>query len=297
MVIVTNVASFSAPAKINLFLKVTGKRSDGYHELETWMQKLDLCDVITLELATGTGIFCQCSDPFLPVDENNLAVRAAAAFCAVVPEAAHYSLHISLTKNIPVAAGLGGGSSDAGAVLRGLNEMFALPLSESELIGLARPLGADVPFFVLDAGAVIAEGIGDIMYPVDNIDNCFFVLVNPGFSVSTKWVYQNLPLTRRKKNSKLSRFQLLPAESWLASQLVNDLALVTETQYPEISDIKQSLREVGAIGTLMSGSGPTVFGVFPMTRSYTEEYCQRIVLHLQQRYGGKVYMTKTYTGV
>jgi 4-diphosphocytidyl-2-C-methyl-D-erythritol kinase len=287
----------AAPAKVNLFLRVVGKRPDGYHDLETWMQKVDLCDVVGIRLSSGNEVSCSCSDPALPGDDRNLAVKAAKAFQEVCPAAADCSIRLQLTKNIPMAAGLGGGSSDAGAVLRGLNSLFGEQFSSHELIELAKPLGADVPFFAINSGAVVAEGIGDVMYPVDSINDGFLVLVNPGFCVSTKWVYENLTLTRRAKNSKLARFQLPRTLALLPPRLVNDLECVTVAKYPEIMDIKHSLQRLGAVGTLMSGSGPTVFGVFPRVNDFTEESCHQIVLELQKRYGGKVYLTKTYTGV
>ena len=196
-----------APAKINLFLRVLGRRSDGYHDLESWMQKLDLYDIIELELYAGDRIEFFCDDKSIPADQTNLAVRAAIAFFDLSEKCKGYGLRLSLQKNIPVAAGLGGGSSDAGTVLRGLNELFDREFSESQLLELARPLGADVPFFVVGHDAVVATGIGDIMYPVDPLDNCSFVLVNPDFFVSTAWAFQNLTLTSPPKNSKLSCFQ------------------------------------------------------------------------------------------
>ncbi len=148
-----------APAKINLFLHVLGQRADGYHDLETWMQKLQLYDIITLEIIPEErGIELFCSDPNIPADASNLAARAATAYFAVSRKGKGCGVKISLEKHIPVAAGLGGGSSDAGTVLRGLNAVFGQEFSEPELIEIARPLGADVPFFAGGHNAVVAQG-------------------------------------------------------------------------------------------------------------------------------------------
>jgi 4-diphosphocytidyl-2-C-methyl-D-erythritol kinase len=288
--------SVLAPAKINLYLKVLGRRSDGYHDLETWMQKLDLYDNIILELYSGTGIQLSCSDASIPGDETNLAVRAARAFCQLSNKSEGYGVNITLQKNIPIAAGLGGGSSDAGAVLRGLNMLFGQEFSESQLIELARPLGADVPFFAVEHEAVFARGIGDILYPVDSVENCSFVLVNPDFFVSTAWVFRNLTLTSLTKNSKLSCFQKHKAASLSLEDLHNDLEQVTSVKHPEIEQIKRSLLVAGASQVLMSGSGATVFGVFPDTGELSCSDLNRVVDGLRQEYGRKVFLSRACTG-
>lgn len=288
--------SVQAPAKINLFLRVLGKRSDGYHDLESWMQKIDLHDSIELEVFAGTGIEFLCDDGSLPADEKNLAVKAARAFFQVSNRGKGCGLRLTLQKNIPVAAGLGGGSSDAGAVLRGLNDIFDHELSEDQLVDLARPLGADVPFFAVSHAAVLAQGIGDIMQAVDCLDNCSFVLVNPDFSVSTAWVFQNLTLTSLPKNSKLSCFQNCGTVSFSLEDMHNDLEQVTSAHYPQIEQIKKSLLTVGASRVLMSGSGPTVFGIFPDTEKSFDYDLKRIVGDLRQEYGRKVYLSRACTG-
>ena len=288
--------SVQAPAKINLYLKVLSRRSDGYHDLETWMQKLDLYDYIVLELFPGSGVECSCNDASIPVDETNLAVRAAKAFLERSKKGQGSGAIITLQKNIPVAAGLGGGSSDAGAVLRGLNALFELEFSEKQLVELARPLGADVPFFATGHDAVLARGVGDIMYPVDSVKNCFFVLVNPDFFVSTAWVFQNLSLTSLMKNSKLSCFQMHKAASLSLADMHNDLEQVTSAKHPEIEKIKKSLLMAGASQVMMSGSGATVFGVFPDSEKLLRSDLERIVGELRQEYGEKVFLSRACTG-
>ena len=292
--------SVQAPAKINLLLRVMGRREDGYHDLETWMQKIDLYDQIDLQLYPGKGIEYFCADGSIPADATNLAVRAADAFFLASVKSKGFGVRLRLHKNIPVAAGLGGGSSDAGAVLRGLNALFGEEFSEKQLIALARPLGADVPFFAVDHGAVFATGIGDVMYPVGSVDNCSFVVVNPGFFVSTAWVFQNLALTRRTKTSKLSCFQKYETGSLALPDMYNDLEQVSCAKYPQIERIKSSLLANGASQVLMSGSGPTVFGVFPDAESsrqkFSAEDLQRIVGAFRQEYGTKVFLSRACTG-
>lgn len=285
-----------APAKINLLLRVLGKRPDGYHDLETWMQKLLLHDILELEIYTGRGVVFSCDDPSVPSDTTNLAARAAEAFFAVCAKAGGYGVRIHLQKKIPVAAGLGGGSSDAGTVLRGLNAFFGGELSEKELISIARPLGADVPFFAVEHDAVLAGGIGDVMKPVASMDDCSFILVNPGFFVSTAWVFQNFTLTRQSKNSKLSCFQKYQAKPLSFTEMQNDLEQVTSAKYPEIEKIKGVLTAAGASKALMSGSGPTVFGIFPDTEKTTVSGLERIVCDLRRQYGAKVYLSRACTG-
>ena len=198
--------TLKAPAKINLTLHILARRSDGYHELLTRMQKLDLADEITLVSRQQPGISLSCSAAGVPEDESNLAWKAAAAFFNEIFPDGKYGVDIHLTKNIPVAAGLGGGSSDAGTTLKGLNSLFQAGLSEQKLIEMARPLGADVPFFASNHNAVLATGVGEKMVGVDSLKDCRVILVNPGFSVSTRWAYENYTLTRAEKTFKKESF-------------------------------------------------------------------------------------------
>lgn len=287
-----------APAKINLFLHVLGRRADGYHELETWMQKLQLYDVIDMEvLPAGEGqVEISCSNPNVPADASNLAARAASAYLAASRKGKGWGVRISIEKNIPVAAGLGGGSSDAGTVLRGLNSIFEQEFSEPELLEIARLLGADVPFFASGHDAVFARGIGEIMCPVQSLNDCSFILVNPDIFVSTAWVYQNLTLTSQTKSSKLSCFKKHTTVSLLLSEMHNDLEQVTCAKYAEIEHIKGILLAAGASRVLMSGSGPTVFGVYPDSDAPRTFSFERILDELRQEYGEKVYLLRACTG-
>jgi len=279
----------SAPAKINLSLRVLERRPDGYHNLDTVMQKLDLCDFVTLSIVDEPGVVLHCPDSDLPEDCSNIVFRAATAFLA--PCAAEgVGVHITLEKRIPVAAGLGGGSSDAGAVILGLNRLLKTDFSIAELIGIARPLGADVPFFVTSHGAVRAEGIGDLMTPVPSLTGCTILLANPGFSVPTRWVYEKYALTTAGKDSKISNFSE-KIERTFPSAGVNDLEQVTLFSHPEIEILKHDLLALGASSVLMSGSGPTVFGVFPVGDDVFSTFVQRAVHVLQQRKSVKVFVT------
>lgn len=281
-----------APAKINLTLHILGRRPDGYHELSTRMQKLDLSDEITLVLREKPGISLNCSAAGVPEDDSNLAWKAAEAFFRKVSPGGGYGVGIHLVKNIPVAAGLGGGSSDAGTILKGLNILFKAGLSEQQLVDMARPLGADVPFFATDYNAVLATGVGERMIGVDSLKDCRVILVNPGCSVSTRWAFENYALTRVDKTFKKKSFQKNPADPFCLSELHNDLEKVTVRRYPVIYELKEKLAESGAVGVLMSGSGPTVFGIFQEVGGVSEIDLNMIATDLRGQYGEKVFITQ-----
>lgn len=247
-----------SPAKINLFLRVIGKRSDGYHELETLMCCVDLFDTVTLSFETP-AIRVRCSHPEVPDGRDNIAFKAALRFFEALGIDGGVDVHID--KKIPVAAGLGGGSSNAAAVLKGLNEHFGRPLGKERLLEIGLKLGADVPFFLFGRSA-IARGVGERLEPAGRIPPAWVVLVHPRIQVSTKWVYDNLNLrlTNCEENYNVSSF--LEDLSSVQDFLCNDLEQVTAQEFPEIGVIKQALLALGAKGSLMSGSGPTVFGLF-----------------------------------
>lgn len=285
----------TAPAKINLFLHVLNRRVDGYHELVTRMQKIDLCDRLFLSLGDNKNIECTCSDPDLPVDSDNLAVIAARAFIHYAGSKNLPGIRIRLVKYIPVSAGLGGGSSDAGAVLRGLNELFDFPFSEDQLVEMAKNIGADVPFFAARHNAVIASGIGDRLSPVEDLDGFWVILINPGICVSTRAVFENYALTSLSKNSNIPGFRNSLSDSFSLEQMHNDLESVTIPNHPVIKTIKQELVEAGAVAAMMSGSGPTVYGLFTKT-DYTVQEIERLVKTFSLVYGRRVYATRTYAG-
>lgn len=281
-----------APAKVNLTLHILGKRPDGYHELDTVMQKLDLSDSITLHRMKRPGVQLSCPGSDLPEDNTNLVWKAADAFLQEAGLIGECGVSIILEKKIPIAAGLGGGSSDAASVLTGLDRLFHTEISEETLLRLGKSLGADVPFFVVSSPAVHATGIGDKMTPQKPLDNCSLLLVNPGFSVSTAWVYENFTLTRAVKDSKLSDSRENDSVEAQFYSLFNDLEVVTIQQYPELGTIKRFMLDNGASGALMSGSGPTVFGVFPDQAGSEASCLRKCAEKLAEKYGQGVFVTR-----
>lgn len=287
--------SLRAPAKINLSLQVIGRRADGYHELVTRMQKLEFGDRLELRLTGRPGIVCRCDDPNLPADRNNLAVRAADHFLRAAGITDRCGVEITIVKRIPVAAGLGGGSSDAGAVLRGLNALLQEPFDERELIELARPLGADVAFFVHRAAAAVATGIGDVLVETAPLRGFFVLLVNPGFAVSTKTVFENYALTTKGKKSRIRGSRIDEEIVFSPAHLANDLERISAERWPVIARLKAALLQAGASGALMTGSGPTVFGLFADCL-YTEASLATIAGSIAAEFDSKVFLTRVDAG-
>lgn len=251
-----------APAKVNFRLDVVARRPDGYHDLRMIMQRIDLCDDITLTLSDNPGVRVSCGREGVPDGPGNIAWRAADALVKL--SGRQVGIDIVITKQIPVAAGLGGGSSDAATVLMGVNDLLGLGLSPQRLMEIGVTLGADVPFFIFRRPA-LAEGIGDRLTPLDGISPVWLVLVNPNVHVSTAWVYKNLQLTTPDVATTIPLFY--GSASDVCAVLGNDLETVTIQRFPVIAQIKERLLAAGACGALMSGSGPTVFGVFAEERT------------------------------
>jgi 4-diphosphocytidyl-2-C-methyl-D-erythritol kinase len=252
-----------APGKINWTLDVTGRREDGYHEVEMLMQSIGLWDEIILtESAEGISIRSTGGIPGMPLDESNIAVKAAKLvmdYCRV-----NTGLDISIHKELPVAAGLAGGSANAAAVLAGLNALWSLGLSREELEALAVKLGADVPFCIR-GGTSIARGIGEKLTSLPALEGISLILIKLPFSVSTASVYGALTLdgiVKRPNWEKVYKGLSSADFSSLSRDMANVLEAVTATQYPEIKMVEQHLMEAGAEAAMMTGSGPTVFGVF-----------------------------------
>lgn len=246
-----------APAKVNYRLDVLSRRPDGYHELRMIMQRINLCDQVRITLQECPGITVTCNADGVPDGEGNIAWKAA----RMLLDRSGFTggVVIEIQKNIPVAAGLGGGSSDCAAVLLGLNELLGLGLSREQLMAIGVALGADVPFFIFQQTA-LAEGIGERLSPLCGLPAAWVVLVNPNLPVSTAWVYQNLRLTHRDGLSTIP--DSFADVASLCSILSNDLETVTIPAFPVIAAIKEQLLSLGAHCSLMSGSGPTVFGLF-----------------------------------
>ena len=247
----------NAPAKINLCLHVLGRRSDGYHELAMAMQRIDIADRLEISLENGSGLKVFCDGQGLD-DRENIGYSAATAFFSAAGLNKQASIRIE--KKIPIAAGLGGGSSDAAAVLSGLNSLCEEPLTGPQLIDIAATLGADVPFFLFERPAW-ATGTGTTLKTLPPLPEVLYLILNPGFSVSTAWVYQSLQLTKSGELANLPRFSVSTLPE-LLDALHNDLEMVTASRYPAIGEMKEFLLSNGAHGALMSGSGASVFGVF-----------------------------------
>ena len=247
-------------AKINWTLDVLFKREDGYHELRTIYQTVSLHDTLTI-IETADTIEIACNDPRVPNDETNLAFKAA----ALLRDAAgiQKGARIEIKKRIPVAAGLGGGSSNAAATLLALTKLWKVDIDERELIRIAASLGSDVPFFLI-GGTALGVGSGENVYPIEQIQSEHLLLVNPGFAVSTRDAYQKLSRLTRPESALNIPFTLLAAKgiSGLPLEARNDLEEVVLTAHPEIAEVKRRLVGLSARHALMSGSGATVFGVF-----------------------------------
>jgi 4-diphosphocytidyl-2-C-methyl-D-erythritol kinase len=259
--------TLNAPAKINYLLDVIGKRPDGYHDLRMIMQRVNLCDEITLTLTKAPGINVICGSKWVPDGPANIAWKAAKSLLDLTNY--NTGINILINKKIPVGAGLGGGSSDAASVLMGLNDLLLLGLTDQKLMDIGCTLGADVPFFIFQKTA-LAEGIGEKFTLLPDMPKCWILLVNPGIHVSTAWVYRSLQLTRNGKLNKLPEF--FGSIEQLVSIMSNDLESVTIPAFPVIAEIKSHLMNLGAIGSMMSGSGPTVFAVF---KSFDAAECAR----------------------
>lgn len=262
--------NLKAPAKVNYLLDVIRRRPDGYHELRMIMQRVNLCDDITLTLTESPGITVTCSKKGVPDGPGNIAWKAARVMLDL--SGTNRGASIDITKNIPVAAGLGGGSSDAASVLTGMNQLLELNLSDQRLMEIGVTLGADVPFFIF-AKTALAEGIGEELRAMPEMPKAWILLVNPGVHVSTAWVYQNLRLTNEKVLAKVPEFFRTVED--VAALFSNDLESVTIPAFPVIDEIKGRMLQLGAVGSMMSGSGPTVFGLFH-TQHEAENACSEI---------------------
>ena len=251
-----------ALGKINLGLDVLGRRPNGYHDVRMVMQTVYLYDQILLEKTDKEGISLKTNLFYLPVNENNLAYRAAKML--IDEFTIKEGVHISLEKHIPVAAGMAGGSSNAAAVLYGMNRLFQLGLTDQELMDRSVQLGADVPYCIM-RGTVLAEGIGEKLTPLPAMPKCHVLLAKPPISVSTQKVYEKLDAQEVTKHPDIDGI-LLGLQTGdlekITSSMGNVLENVTITEYPQIERIKDVMKEEGALNAMMSGSGPTVFGIY-----------------------------------
>jgi len=262
----TEALHLESPAKVNLRLEVLNKRKDGYHEVSLISQKISLHDTLHFSLEKEGGISVETDQPKLATGKSNLVYQAAQS----ILERSDYKegVHIKIEKRIPLGAGLGGGSSNAATTLRALNELLRLNLSKKELMEIGLRIGADVPYFFME-GAAVATGIGEKLKKIE-LPPLWYVLLYPNFEVSTKWAYQNFVLTKNRFRLKLHTFPRTPRG--ISRILRNDLEEVVSKKYPQIDVMKKFLSSSGAINVLMTGSGPTVYGIFPEERDAMGAY-------------------------
>lgn len=256
--------SLEAHAKINLSLDVLRKRPDGYHDVQMVMQTLSLSDTVLLTETASPGIRLETDSPALQDMENNLMYKAAASVFSEYPQ--KHGIHMCLCKRIPMAAGLAGGSSDAAAVILGMNTLFSLGLSDEIMCRIGKQLGADIPFCILQ-GTALSEGIGEILTPLPALPDCTILLAKPSIDVSTAFVYGHLDISSRPAEAHPDVSAVLQGLyhsdlNEICGSMGNILELVTCPAYPVINEIKSFMQQYGAISSMMSGSGPTVFGIF-----------------------------------
>lgn len=281
--------TIAAPAKINLSLDITGKLENGYHALDTIMQTISIEDKITLA-KTGRQISVLCDHPQVPQGNGNICHKAAEAFFEKT--ALEGGVIITIDKNIPVAAGLAGGSSDAAAVIKGLNLLYGTGLTQREMCEIGLKCGADVPYCIV-AGTCRAKGIGEKLTKLPSFAGVYIVLVVPDFFVSTAWAYKNYDLN--KTDEKPCTEELI---SYIrgrdikntAERMANVLESVTAKKHPEIREIKNDIKKSGACGSVMSGSGPSVFGLFE-----NEEKARIAFSVIREKYN-RSYLTLTVDG-
>ena len=283
----TETLHLESPAKVNLRLEILKRREDGYHELRTILQKIGLHDTLHFSLKMEKGVSITTDHPKLPVGKDNLVFRAAQSVLKV--SGYKGGIHIEIEKRIPLGAGLGGGSSNAATTLKAMNQLLKSNLSKKELMEMGLEIGADVPFFFLE-GAAIGLGIGERLKKI-KLPILYFVLIYPNYEVSTRWAYQNFVLTNQRIHFNLHKFLKTP--EGISHILFNHLEEVVSRKYPQIDVMKKILLSAGALGSLMTGSGPTVFGIFPEEKSATEAYER--VKKLVGRKGWVVFNTHSIT--
>ena len=287
-----NQISRKAYAKINIGLDVLRRREDGYHELKMIMQTVDICDDLLFERTAQPGIVIQTDNEELPVDGNNLIYKAADLL--LQEKSITEGVKITLTKRIPIAAGMAGGSSDSAATMHGLNELYGMGYSIQELQELGVKLGADIPYCLV-GGTMLSEGIGEILTPLPTPPDCFLVVAKPDINVSTGFVYGNLhadSLTYHPDIDGMVEALHEGSLGGITDRLGNVLETVTIREYPVIEEIKELLCVMGAENALMSGSGPSVFGIFKERR--TAESAARAVE--EKKLAGQIFVTTFHSG-
>lgn len=280
-----------ALAKINLGLDVIGRREDGYHEVKMIMQTIEMYDVLDMRKQTQPGISLQTNLPYIPTDRKNLVYQAAELLMEEFQ--IQEGISIWLDKFIPVAAGMAGGSSDAAATMVGINRLFHLGLSREELMKRGVKIGADVPYCIMQ-GTALAEGIGEKLTPLPNLPFCYILIGKPGVNVSTKMAYENLNLAEIDSHPDIDGMieDMKKGElSSMAEKMVNVFEPGIIGTYPVIQEIKEFMMNYGALQAMMSGSGPTVFGIFQEKKQLYEAARQL----KKSRLAKTVFATQIYT--
>lgn len=281
---------YKAHAKINLGLDVIRRREDGYHEVKMIMQTLSLHDVVTIEETSEKGIVVTSNSGSIPCDEHNLAYKAAKLLMDEF--SVDKGVRINIEKNIPVAAGMAGGSTDAAATMKGINDIFNLGLSEEELMKRSVKIGADVPYCIME-GTALSEGIGEVLTRLNCPPECKVLIAKPPIDVSTKFVYENLhanSLTWHPDIDGMVDSIRNGDLKGICDRMENVLETVTVKEYPIIEEIKSSMKNNGAVNSLMSGSGPTVFGIFD-----DEEKADKAYKELKEKYKtSQIHLTELY---
>lgn len=279
-----------AMAKINLGLDVLKKREDGYHEVRMIMQNVNLYDAVFIKKISENAIKVSTNLYYLPTNENNLVYKAA----KLLKEEFNLceGIEIDLKKHIPVAAGMAGGSADAATVLYGMNRLFKLGLSKADLMKRGVKIGADVPYCIL-RGTALSEGIGEILTPLPSMPKCHILIAKPGISLSTKYVYENLHANELKQHPDIDGIIEAIKEKnvkKVAAKLENVLETVSIKQHPVIAEIKEFMKNNGALNAIMSGSGPTVFGVYD-DLSLAEQAYQKLK---DKNIAKQIFLTETF---
>ena len=266
-----------AMAKVNLGLDVLRRRENGYHDVKMVMQTVNLYDTLTISKTENAQIIITTNTGELPLNEDNLIYKAAKLLSTHTGK--EYGVKIHLDKQIPIAAGMAGGSTDAAATLLGLNALYDLGLNKEELAKIGVKIGADIPYCIY-GGTCLSEGIGEVLTKLPDAPDCFVVIAKPGIGVSTKYVYENLHIETVKDHPDIDgMIDAIKADNLdgVAQKMENVLETVTIKRYPEIAVMKECLLENGAENALMSGSGPTVFGIFK-----EEEKAKRALFKLEE---------------
>lgn len=261
-----------AYAKVNIGLDVVRRLDNGYHEVRMIMQTLSLHDTLLLEMCSQEGIFVTTDAEELTCPEENLVYKAAKMLFE--NHGLSGGIRIHLQKRIPIAAGMAGGSTDAAAVFRGMNQLYQLGLTVEELMEMGVKLGADIPYCIV-GGTYLSEGIGEKLTPAPAMPECYVLVAKPSIGVSTKWVYENLHANELKDHPDIDGMLKAMSEDnleELAGRMDNVLERVTVTKYPVIAKIEKLMLEQGALRAMMSGSGPTVFGVFKTEEAMNRAY-------------------------